>query len=252
VITLETTQWVLAIAGALCIGLSKGGVAGLGILVAAIFAGNVLPAKEASGFVLPMLVVGDLVSIGMYRRHGRWVHLWRLLPWTVVGVGAGYVALGRMNDAQARIMVGAIIVALVIGHFAWRRWMQAPDAGEEGASQGAWMASVAGLLAGFTTLVANAAGPVMIVYLLAMRLPKMEFLGTSAWFFLLLNLFKVPFMAHLGLVTPASLLGNAVLVPAVVVGAFAGRWLAGRLNQRAFEVVALVLAAAAGVKLLAG
>ena len=108
------------------------------------------------------------------------------------------------------------------------------------------------MLAGFTTLVANAAGPVMILYLLAMRLPKMEFLGTGAVFFLCLNLFKVPFMAGLGMITPTSLLTNLLLAPAVLAGALAGRWIIQRINQQWFELTALVLTFAAGLKLFFG
>jgi uncharacterized protein len=105
------------------------------------------------------------------------------------------------------------------------------------------------VLAGFTTIVSNAAGPLMVIYLLAMRLPKMEYMGTGAVFFLILNIFKVPFMVWLGLVTPASLLLNAELAPAVVAGALLGRWLLGRINQRAFENIALALTLAAGVRM---
>ena len=113
-----------------------------------------------------------------------------------------------------------------------------------------WFAIAAGVLAGFTTQVANAAGPVMVLYLLAMRLPKMEFLGTGAVFFLCLNLFKAPFMAGLGMITADSFRINVMLAPAVVAGALAGRWIVHRINQQWFELIALVLTLAAGVKLL--
>jgi uncharacterized membrane protein YfcA len=106
------------------------------------------------------------------------------------------------------------------------------------------------VLAGFTTLVANAAGPLMAVYLLAMRLPKMDFVGTGAVFFLLLNLFKVPFMVHLGLITPASFTINLLLAPLVLAGAWFGRKLVQRIDQRAFENIALTLSVIAGLKLL--
>ena len=250
-IPFEPWAFAVAVAGALCVGLSKGGLPGLGILVTAIFA-NVLPARASSGFVLPMLVAGDLLSIALYRRHAQWAHLWRLFPWTAAGLVAGYLALGRIDDRQARLLIGGIVVALVAGHFAWRRWSRSPGALGGGATGLMWMAPVAGVLAGFTTLVANAAGPVMVVYLLAMRLPKLEFLGTSAWFFLLLNVAKLPFMAHLGLVNSGSLLGNAVLLPVVLAGALLGRWLVPRIDQKLFEGTALALTAAAGVKLLLG
>ena len=103
---------------------------------------------------------------------------------------------------------------------------------------------------GFTTLVANAAGSLMVIYLLSMRLPKMEFMGTGAYYFLLMNLFKVPFMMNLGLIDAHSFKGNLILLPAVIVGALAGRVILKRIDQKLFENLALGLSAAAGVKLL--
>src|SRR5690606_20548904 len=115
---------------------------------------------------------------------------------------------------------------------------------------GAWFAPAIGVLAGFTTLVANAAGPMMAVYFLAMRLPKMDFVGTGAVFFLIINLFKVPFMVNLGLINAASFTLNLWLAPAVIGGAWLGRKLLVRIDQRAFENIALALSAVAGLKLL--
>lgn len=244
-----TWQWAGLAAAALLIGLSRGGVAGLGILVAAV-AANCLPAKEASGFVLPLLLVGDLVGLRMFHRHVERAHLWRLLPWTAAGLLVGWFTLGRIDDDQARLLIGALVVAMVAGHVESKRRARLGDGGLRPAPS--WLAPIAGLLAGFTTLVSNAAGPVMIVYLLAMRVPKLQFLGTSAWFFLVLNLVKVPILAQLGLVNSGSLLANALLVPLVVVGAFFGRWLVHRLDQKRFELIAVILTFAAGVKLLVG
>jgi uncharacterized protein len=272
---LEPWQWVLAVAGALLVGVSKTGIVGLGVLFVAIFA-NILPTKQASGLVLPLLIFGDVVAVASYRLHAQWRHLWRLFPWTVVGVVLGYLAMGRIDDRQARLLIGAIICAMV-AMYLWRRWRsprrQTTDGGqpraasdplahargyqqggsgavEEEEMQGAWFAPTIGVLAGFTTLVANAAGPLMALYLLAMRLPKMEYIGTSAVFFLLLNLFKVPFMVNLGLITTDSFVVNLALAPAVWLGAWAGRKILRRINQKLFENLALGLSALAGIKLL--
>lgn len=245
----EPWQWALAAVAAAGIGMSKSGVPGLGILVAAIFA-NLLPARASSGFVLPMLIFADVAGLLMFRRHAQWPHLWKLFPWTAAGVLLGWFALGRIDDAQAKHLIGGIVLVLVVLHYVWRRWGGGKNPAGEVAPPVPWLAAIAGLLAGFTTLVANAAGPVMIVYLFAMRLPKLEFLGTTAWFFALLNLFKVPFMVNLGLIGPTSFATNLALAPAVVAGAFGGRWLAQRMNQKVFEAVAMLLTLAAGVKLL--
>jgi uncharacterized protein len=247
---LEPWQWALAVLGAFIAGMSKTGIAGLGILDVALFT-NILPAKEATGLVLPLLIVGDLYAVASYRQHTVWRHLWRLFPWTALGVGLGALALGRLDDAAVRRLIGGIILAMFALHL-WRRWSARRGRGDEelAAAVPAGMAAAVGVLAGFTTQVANAAGPVMILYLLAMGLPKLEFIGTGAVFFLCLNLFKVPFMAGLGMITPASLTANLLLAPAVLAGAFAGRWLVQRINQRWFEIIVLSLTLVAGLKLL--
>ena len=241
--TFEPWQWVLAGLAALIVGISKSGIGGLGMLAVVIFA-QLMPAKQATGMVLPLLCFGDLVAVGVYWRHAKWTHLWRLFPWTGAGVVIGYFALDRVDERQARMMIGGIILTLAVMHVIRRQ-----VAGRE-AEHGAWFAPTIGVLAGFTTLVANAAGPLMAVYLLAMRLPKMDFVGTGAVFFLLLNLFKVPFMVHLGLINASSFTMNLVLAPIVLAGAWFGRKLVLKIDQRAFENIALALSFVAGLKLL--
>ena len=242
-ISLAPGEWALAILAALIVGISKSGIGGLGMLAVVIFA-HLMPAKQATGMVLPLLCFGDFVAAASWRQHAKWTHLWRLFPWTAAGVVVGYFALGRIDESQARALIGGIILRLVAMHLVRRRF-----AGHE-AEHGRWFAPTIGVLAGFTTLVANAAGPLMAVYLLAMRLPKMDYVGTGAMFFLLLNLFKVPFMVHLGLINAASFSLNLILAPLVLAGAWFGRRLVLKIDQQSFENLALGLSVVAGVKLL--
>lgn len=243
---LEIWQWAFLATGALIIGLSKTGIGGLGMLAVVLFA-NALPARQATGLVLPMLILGDVLAVFFYRQHAHRGHLLRLFPWTAAGVVAGWLVVGRLGDREMARLIG-LIVAAMLGVHLWRQ--RSVARGEDGLAAGSWLAPVAGLLAGFTTLVANAAGPVMTIYLLAMQLPKLEFLGTGAVFFMLINWFKVPFMVQLDLINPASLRLNLMLAPAVLVGALAGRFIAGRIEQKTFETIATVLAALAAAKLL--
>jgi uncharacterized membrane protein YfcA len=242
-ITFQPWEWVLAAVAAMIVGISKAGIGGLGMLAVVIFA-QLMPAKQATGIVLPLLCFGDIVAVISYRQHAKWQHVWRLFPWTAAGVVIGYFALDRVNEREARLLIAGIILSLVALHLLRRRF-----AGHE-AEHGAWFAPTIGVLAGFTTLVANAAGPLMAVYMLAMRLPKMDFVGTGAVFFLLLNFFKVPFMVHLGLINSASFSLNLLLAPIVLVGAWFGRKLVMKIDQRAFENIALTLSVIAGLKLL--
>lgn len=242
--TLEPWQWVLAGVAAFLVGVSKTGISGLGMLFVVMFA-QIMPAKQATGIVLPLLCCGDLVAVASYRRHANWSHLWKLFPWTGAGVVLGFFAMNRIDEHQARLLIGTIVLALIALHL-FRR----ARAGQGEAEHGVWFPPLVGVLAGFTTLVANAAGPLMAIYLLAMRLPKMEYMGTGAVFFMLLNLFKVPFMVNLGLINARSFTLNLWLAPAVFVGALVGKKLLASLNQRLFENLALGLSALAAVDLI--
>ena len=244
----DPSLWILAALGAFMVGVSKTGIAGLSILSIALF-NHVLPSsKQASGLVLPLLIFGDVVAVFSYRKHTQWRYLWRLFPWTAVGVVLGYFTMGRISDHAVRILIGWIIVSLVMLSF-WRKYLAGPADEHEAAFH--WsVGAIIGITAGFITLVANAAGPLMAIYLVAMRLPKMEYVGTAAVFFLLLNLFKVPFMVDLGLITTTSFGFNLALAPAVLIGAVAGRWLLVRVNQNLFEQLVLSLSAIGGILLI--
>jgi len=247
---LEGWQWILGALGAFLVGVSKTGIAGLGILNVAIFAA-ILPARESVGVVLVILISADIVAVTTYRNDANWHHLWRLFPWAAIGVLIGAVTMGRINDLTVRRLIGGILVLLVLLH-CWRRNRnrsreESPDKGSTGYAR---LALLAGICAGFTTMVANAAGPIMILYLLAMRLPKMEFIGTAAWFFLVLNLFKVPFSYSLGLINPTSLSIDLPLAPFAMIGAASGRAIVKHIDQSLFEKTALILTLAAGVKMV--
>ncbi len=250
--SLDGAAWALLALGAFLVGLSKTGIAGLGILTVVIFA-SVLPPKASVGVVLPILLSADVVAVTAFRRHADWPQLVRLFPWAGAGVVLGYFALGRINDTQTAKLVGGIVLAMVVLHLARQRNLArrgAPDDDLPLPPAALWFVAGMGLLAGFTTMVANAAGPVMILYLLAVRLPKMAFIGTSAWYFLCLNLFKVPFSISLGLINPASLGFFIFLAPFAVAGALAGRALLRHIPQKLFENMALVLSVLTGLRLL--
>ncbi len=246
--TFEPLQWIFAVLGAFMVGVSKSGITGLSILSVALFTHVFPSSKQASGIVLPLLIFGDMVAVMSYRRHTQWRYLWKLFPFTAAGVVLGYLTLGWVSDRHARLMIGIIIVALAVLSY-WRRYRSSQSGAESGPHSWVFAAAV-GVVAGFITLIANAAGPLMAIYLVSMRLPKMEYVGTAAVFFMCLNLFKVPFMVNLGLITLNSFEFNLLLAPAVVIGALLGRWLVVRINQALFEKLVLSLSAIAGVLLL--
>jgi len=226
------------------VGISKTGLPALGILLAPLFA-EVMPARASTGALLPLLIIADAFAVIFWRRHGSWKHLVRLLPWAVVGIVAGYFAMGRINDLQMRYVMGAIVM-IMLGVNVYREYIIGKDAP---IPTSWWFAAIAGFLAGATTMVANAAGPVMMIYLLSMRLPKKEFIGTSAWYFFILNWLKVPFSISLGLITIPTLGFDALLAPAVVAGAFAGLYFARGIPEKAFMIAVQVLTLASAIRM---
>jgi uncharacterized protein len=248
---LDWWQWALILSAAFLVGLSKTGITGLGILAVAI-AASALPARESVGAMLLTLIGGDIFAVLFYRRNADWSHLLRLFPWAAAGVVTGALTLwlGRVDNDGARHLIGVILLVLIVGDFA-RRWQQkGREAPLPGVLKNKWAARLAGMAAGFTTMVANAAGPVMTLYLLAEELPKLAFLGTTAWFFLILNLFKIPFSVGLGMITWESAGISLRMLPFIMLGAVTGRWVVRYIDQRRFVQIALGLTLVAAVRLL--
>lgn len=246
--TLGIGQWAFAILGAFLIGVSKTGIAGLGVFAVAMFA-LILPARESVGVVLPILIAGDIVAVSSFHRHALWSHLWRLFPWAIAGIIVGFFALDRIDNRQMSVLIGGILVVLVLIQM-WRSRVQAASPDAELVPHNLWFVAVVGIVAGFTTMVANAAGPIMILYLLAMRLPKMEFIGTGAWYYLILNVLKVPLSYQLGLINATSIPLDLMVAPFAILGAILGRRILVHINQRLFETSALVLTLVAALRLL--
>ena len=212
------------------IGFSKAGIMGAGALAVPLLA-MIMPARESTGFLLPMLSIGDITATLYWRRHADWQKLLRLMPWTMIGVVFGFFWLGRITDQHLLPVIGAIVLVLVIIHL----WQQThPDYGAH-IPHYWWFSSVMGILAGATSMLANAAGPILVIYLLAMKLEKENFIGTSAIFFLLLNLFKMPFSSKLDLITAASVATNLIVAPFIVIGALLGIAAVHRIPQRQFD-----------------
>jgi uncharacterized membrane protein YfcA len=249
------THWEFAAlaAAAVLVGFSKTAVSGANTVSLAIFAA-VLPARESTGVLLPILIAGDVLAVLTYRRHAHWPTLWRLFPAVAVGVVVGTLFLVWADDEVVRTSIGAILL-LMTGVTVWRRRRAEAESEDDepdavSTPAGRLKARSYGILGGFTTMVANAGGPVMSMYLLSAGFRKLGFLGTSAFFFLIVNVSKVPFSAGLRLIDGHSLLLDAALVVFVVPGAFLGKWAVNRINQRLFERLVIAATVVGGAQLL--
>lgn len=246
----SAVQWLFAVVAATGVGVSKSGLPGISLLHVAIFA-HLFPGLASTGVVLPMLVAGDIGAVLLFRRHAQWPHVFRTLPPALVGVVVGWAIMGwtqRQGIPAARFnpVIGGIVLTLAVMQLV-RDWRPELFARAPHTRSFAW---TMGFIAGVTTMLANAAGPVMGLYLLAVALPKDAFVGTAAWFFLLINLTKVPFSAQLGLINGSSLVFNLLLVPAIIGGLFLGRTAVAKLPQKWFDSLVLVFALLAAAKLL--
>ncbi len=247
---LQMIGWISLLFSAFIQGMSKGGVPGLSIMAIPLVA-MVIPGKASTGLVLPMLIIGDLFALAYWRKSLSLRDLLRALPWAILGVVAGWLMLGKIPDSQMKPIIGAIVL-FILGIHVVRRWRSARNLDQKeitGPAQYIFPAFM-GSLGGVTTMLANAAGPVIGAYLLSLKLSKETFLGTSAWFFFIINWIKVPFMMQQDMITVESLKINFFMIPALVLGVSAGIFVVKRINQKAFDTVVTALAALASLRLL--
>ncbi|MDF2714417.1 MAG: hypothetical protein K0R28_1342 [Paenibacillus sp.] len=243
---LNSTQIVLALLVAVMTGFSKTGVPGAGIFGVALMA-SIFPAKQSVGMLLPMLITADIVAVSYYRRTVAWKYLVVLIPWVLAGIVIGFFVMEHIGNGQLSVMLGALILALLLLHLIKDRLEQKlrfPF------TQTVYFQAAMGILAGFTTMVGNVAGAIMTIYLLSKGLQKQQFIGTGAWFFLAVNLIKVPFNAYLGLITTDTFIFSAWMAVPVLLGTWIGIKIVPRIPQARFQAIILILTALGAVRLL--
>jgi uncharacterized protein len=214
---------------AFCIGMSKTGVHGAGMIAVPILA-SVFGGRNSSGILLPMLVFADLMGVRYYHQHASWKHLKLLFPWAAIGVVAGTIAGSHLNDEIFKSLMAVIIIISV----AIMIWLERGH--KEDVPHYPGFALLMGIAGGFTSMIGNLAGAVMAVYLLAMRLPKNAYIGTVAWFFMVTNWFKVPFHVFAWkTISLNTLFLDLTTIPAIAMGAYAGILLVQRIPEQTYR-----------------
>ena len=232
---LTTLQWVLLALSGLLIGMAKTGLSGLGMMVVPILA-NAFGGRPSVGLLLPILIFADIFAVTWYNRHAQWKHILRLLPWALAGILVATLVGKSISD----LTFNRLLAALVIGGIGILVW-QDLRSDKLRIPTSRWFAAGLGLLGGFSTMIGNAAGPVMALYLLSMRLPKNVYIGTGAWFFFIVNLSKVPLHVwSWRTITLDSFLLDVLLIPAIAAGAFLGIWLVRLLPERIYRIIVIV------------
>lgn len=226
---LSGLDWFLLILCAIIVGLAKTGVVGVYHLVIPVLA-MIFGGKDSTGFLLPILILADIIAVTWYRRSAQWKHIGRIYPAALIGVLAATWVGQFLSDEVFKILMGiAVLTGLGIMWYMERRK-------EKSVPTNRWFAILMGLLAGFATMIGNAAGPLMAVYLLAMQLPKNAYIGTTAWFFFLINLTKLPFHIFVWeTVRWESLSLGLTMIPAIAIGGFAGIWIVKKIPERYYR-----------------
>jgi uncharacterized membrane protein YfcA len=243
-LTLQFSDWAMIMSAAFIIGLGKAGIKGLDMLTVTLMA-IVFGSKSSTGVVLPLLSMADIAAVSYYNRHAQWKHFWKIIPWMAVGVLLG-VFLGKdMNEMIFRkVMVGIILftILIVLG-MEYRKSDKVP-------SHPLFAAST-GLAAGFTTMIGNLAGAFSNLYFLAMRIDKNSFIGTAAWIFLFMNLFKLPFQVfYWKNITIDTLKIDVYLIPALALGFIAGVLLVGKIRDEQYRKLVIILTLAGSALML--
>lgn len=242
--SLNHADLFLVLVVAILIGMGKTGVAGSGMIAVPLLA-IVFGGKESTGVMLPILIFADVFAVWKYNQHASWEHLRRLLPFALIGVIIGTYLGNVIDGASFRYLMAFIIffcLAIMI-------WQEATD--EINVPTSPWFARSIGIVGGIATMVGNLAGPVMILYLLAMRFPKNRFIGTAAWFFFVINLAKVPFHVLVWETIDLNTLGlTTLLIPAIGLGAFLGIVIVRVIPEKIYRRLVILMTAIAALALL--
>ena len=242
---LSMWQWVWVIISAFLVGFSKTGISAFMMPVIPVIA-SVFGGKESTGVILPLLLMGDVFALYYYNRHAKWSDIKRLLPWTLLGLLLGVIVGNYINDKQFKQVISiSVLLCLITLVYTERKGenLKVP--------KNKWFYALAGILTGFTSMIGNAAGPIFSVYLLTMNFKKNDFMGTTAWFFFLINLSKVPlqilFWHNISSKTIFLAIG---MVPAIAIGAFFGMLMIKKINEKSFRYIIIGMTAIAAIRLL--
>ncbi len=242
--SLDPATWALLSLGAFCVGISKAGFSGASIISIFIFA-QILGAKESIGFALPMLIVADLIVYPAYRKHSSWKVVLPLIWPALIGIIIGVSVLSHADNYIMRKIIGGVILSMaaiqMISKLNPDRFYAIACTRSSGI--------VAAIIGGIATSLANAAGPVMRIYMLSRRMDKMALLGVSARFFLVINIIKLPLNSGLNLINSQTILCNIALSPVIALGIYGGYKLVKITPQRVFEITVIAFAVIAGIGL---
>lgn len=210
---------------------------------------QIFPARESVGVMLPMLIFADLIAITYYRKSVVWKYLIQLIPWVAIGLFCGFVVLWKVEGEQFQLVLGILILCLISSQFV-NDFKKKPVIDLLSPNKKKIFTSFMGILAGFATMIGNVSGVIMSIYLLTKGLPKKEFIGTGAWFYLVVNLIKVPFYLNIDIITAETLKYNLYIFPFIILGGYTGIKIIPLIPQKMFKMAILLLGALGAIALI--
>ena len=219
VVSITSLSWSLAGLGAFLLGVGKSGIKGIAVFIVVLFV-YAFGARKSTGILMPLLIVGDIFAIVYYNKHANWGYVFRIIPWMLAGVLVATYGGTFFNEEAFTFSMALLILitTALMGYWEIRPLTKVPSH---------WtFAGSLGVLAGITTMIGNLAGAVINIYFLALRLPKNIFIGTTAYVFFLINVFKVPFHVWVWeTIQWESIKISLHLIPIELIGLFFGvRW----------------------------
>jgi uncharacterized membrane protein YfcA len=207
------------------VGMAKTGLGGLGMVVVPILA-NIFGPRSSTGILLILLIMADFFGVRYYHRHAELKKIIQLLPSALIGIISAVYIGDRISEDHFQILLGLIIISgamMTVIKLDVRR--------------NRFLSIVVGFMGGFITMVGNAAGPIMSVYFLSMGFEKNKFIGTAAWFFLFVNIIKVPFhIIFWETINFNTFVFDLMLFPFILVGALTGVWIVKKIPERPYKI----------------
>jgi len=227
---------ILFLLVAMLLGMAKAGLSGLGLAIIPIMA-LIFGAKESTGVILPMLIAADIMAVTYWHRHAVWKHIVKILPWVAAGIGIALFVGNSINDNQFRIVMLSVVWIMLILMVVNDLWKKESEVIPHNMIFGSGM----GLAGGFATMIGNSAGPVFTLYFLAMRLPKKEFIGTSAWLYLIMNTGKLPLQALVWKnISLVSLIPGLISIPFIALGIFLGIKIVNLFSESVYRYFVII------------
>ncbi|MBT8317849.1 MAG: sulfite exporter TauE/SafE family protein [Lutibacter sp.] len=237
-------NWFLAFLGAFLLGVGKAGIKGIGVVIVTLMA-LVFGGKSSTGTLIPMMVFADIMAVIYYHRHTQWKYLSKLMPTMVIGVLVGVWLGNDISDEVFKSIMAILILGIVVLMILMdrRKSTEIPN--------NRLFSNSMGLLSGFTSMIGNLAGSFSNIYFLAMRLPKNEFIGTAAWLFFIINVFKLPFhMFAWKTISTQSISINIILAPAIIIGFYTGIKLVKLIDNQLYRKFIIIVTAAGALLIL--